>query len=46
MEPPGWRHGVRAMSDIRVNDRVLVPEAAVETKAVRASGPGGQNVNK
>ena len=34
------------MSDIRVNDRVLVPEAAVETKAVRASGPGGQNVNK
>ena len=34
------------MSDIRVNDRVVVPEAAVETKAVRASGPGGQNVNK
>jgi len=32
--------------DIRVNDRVVVPEAAVETKAVRASGPGGQNVNK
>jgi ribosome-associated protein len=34
------------MSDIRVNDRVVVPEAAIETKAVRASGPGGQNVNK
>jgi ribosome-associated protein len=34
------------MSDIRVNDRVVVPEAAVETKAVRASGPGGQHVNK
>lgn len=34
------------MPDIRVNDRVVVPEAAVETKAVRASGPGGQNVNK
>jgi len=34
------------MADIPVNDRVLVPEAAVETKAVRASGPGGQNVNK
>jgi ribosome-associated protein len=34
------------MSEIRVNDRVVVPEAAVETKAVRASGPGGQNVNK
>lgn len=34
------------MAEIRVNDRVVVPEAAVETKAVRASGPGGQNVNK
>ncbi|HVE43334.1 MAG TPA: alternative ribosome rescue aminoacyl-tRNA hydrolase ArfB [Planctomycetota bacterium] len=34
------------MTDIRVNDRVVVPEAAIETKAVRASGPGGQNVNK
>ena len=34
------------MTDIRVNDRVVVPDAAVETKAVRASGPGGQNVNK
>ncbi len=34
------------MSDVRVNDRVVVPEAAIETKAVRASGPGGQNVNK
>jgi ribosome-associated protein len=34
------------MSEIRVNDRVVVPEAAIETKAVRASGPGGQNVNK
>lgn len=34
------------MTDIRVNDRIVVPEAAVETKAVRSSGPGGQNVNK
>jgi len=25
---------------------VLVPERAMEVKAVRASGPGGQNVNK
>ena len=32
--------------DIRVNDRVFVPDAAVESKAVRSSGPGGQNVNK
>ncbi len=36
----------RPVPDIPVNDRVCVPEAAVETKAVRASGPGGQNVNK
>ena len=34
------------MPDIVVNDRVVVPDAAIETKAVRASGPGGQNVNK
>jgi ribosome-associated protein len=34
------------MSDIPVNERVVVPDAAIETKAVRASGPGGQNVNK
>jgi ribosome-associated protein len=34
------------MPEIRVNDRVAVPEAAIETKAVRSSGPGGQNVNK
>ncbi|MBI2391299.1 MAG: aminoacyl-tRNA hydrolase [Deltaproteobacteria bacterium] len=25
---------------------VIVPEAALEVRAVRASGPGGQNVNK
>ena len=34
------------MSAIVVNDRVVVPEAAIETKAVRSGGPGGQNVNK
>jgi ribosome-associated protein len=34
------------MSDIVVNDRIIVPDAAIETKAVRASGPGGQHVNK
>jgi ribosome-associated protein len=34
------------MADIVVNERVVVPDAAIETKAVRASGPGGQNVNK
>ena len=34
------------MPAIQVNERVSVPESAVETKASRASGPGGQNVNK
>ena len=34
------------MADIPVNDGVVVPDTAIETKAVRASGPGGQNVNK
>jgi ribosome-associated protein len=31
---------------IRVARGILVPEAAVEWRAVRSSGPGGQNVNK
>ncbi|HEY7511091.1 MAG TPA: alternative ribosome rescue aminoacyl-tRNA hydrolase ArfB [Vicinamibacteria bacterium] len=31
---------------LRVNPDVLVPAAALSWKAVRSSGPGGQNVNK
>ncbi len=31
---------------IRVTRGVLVPAAALEWRAVRSSGPGGQNVNK
>jgi ribosome-associated protein len=31
---------------IRIARGVLVPVAAIEWRAVRASGPGGQNVNK
>jgi ribosome-associated protein len=31
---------------IMVTDRVVVPGDALEVRAVRASGPGGQNVNK
>ena len=31
---------------IRVNDAVRVPGAALQMKAVRSGGPGGQNVNK
>jgi ribosome-associated protein len=31
---------------LRVSGRVVIPEAALSLKAVRASGPGGQNVNK
>jgi len=35
------------MSDpIAVTDTVRVPAAALSVRAVRASGPGGQNVNK
>src|SRR5947209_5002426 len=33
-------------ASVVVNARVVVPPAAVETRAVRSSGPGGQNVNK
>jgi ribosome-associated protein len=31
---------------IVVDDAVRVPERALQVRAVRASGPGGQNVNK
>lgn len=31
---------------LAVNDRISIPESAVETRFVRASGPGGQHVNK
>ena len=34
------------MDAIVVNDVVRVPAAALTMRAVRASGPGGQNVNK
>src|SRR5690349_19356190 len=34
------------MADIIINERIVVPDAAIETRAVRASGPGGQHVNK
>jgi len=38
---------VRDMGEpIRIARGILVPEAAVEWRAVRSSGPGGQNVNK
>ena len=31
---------------LSVNDHISIPESAVETRFVRASGPGGQHVNK
>jgi ribosome-associated protein len=34
------------MTAITVTDDVRVPAAALTVRAVRASGPGGQNVNK
>lgn len=32
--------------DLRVNDRIVIPAAELDLSYVRASGPGGQNVNK
>lgn len=34
------------VAPIPVNERLTVPESAIEIRAVRASGPGGQHVNK
>lgn len=31
---------------IAVNERIVIPEQEVLERAIRASGPGGQNVNK
>jgi ribosome-associated protein len=31
---------------LRVSDSLSIPESAIEERFVRASGPGGQNVNK
>jgi len=39
-------YGLFMAEPIRIATGVLVPEAAVEWRAVRSSGPGGQNVNK
>ena len=35
-----------ASSGVRVSDSLWIPESALEERFVRASGPGGQNVNK
>ena len=34
------------MSSIVVSETVRVPASAITVRAARASGPGGQNVNK
>jgi ribosome-associated protein len=33
------------MADVRINRRVTIPEAELEFRASRSSGPGGQGVN-
>jgi ribosome-associated protein len=40
------RYNTRVSDAIRVTDAVRVPSSALTVRAVRASGPGGQNVNK
>ncbi len=35
-----------ARDDLRVNERIVIPAAELAITYVRASGPGGQNVNK
>jgi ribosome-associated protein len=43
----GDRDYSRAMSEpIRIGRGIMVPAAALSWRAVRSSGPGGQNVNK
>jgi len=40
------RHNEAVSDAITVTDAVRVPAGALSVRAVRASGPGGQNVNK
>lgn len=34
------------MADLRISSNVVLPENEIELEAIRAQGPGGQNVNK
>lgn len=34
------------MTDLRISSNVLIPEQEIQLEAIRAQGPGGQNVNK
>jgi ribosome-associated protein len=43
---PSARYNTRVSDAIQVTDTVRVPASALTVRAVRASGPGGQNVNK
>jgi ribosome-associated protein len=36
----------RGRAAIRITDEIAIPQTAIEERFVRASGPGGQNVNK
>jgi ribosome-associated protein len=36
----------RAVPDIVVTDRIVIPASELDVSFVRSSGPGGQNVNK
>jgi ribosome-associated protein len=34
------------MADIRINDRIVIPNRELSVQFARSGGPGGQNVNK
>jgi ribosome-associated protein len=44
--PAGPVYGLEVADPIRVRRGVRVPATAIRWRAVRSSGPGGQNVNK
>jgi len=34
------------MADLHINEKISIPEQELDFSAIRAQGPGGQNVNK
>ena len=46
MQPRYHSWHTRAVGDLRVTDRIVIPDTELRVAFARSGGPGGQNVNK